>query len=123
MVTLVNDAIYIVKVNSIEGCIGYDTINITVFKNLSVFIPTAFSPGNTINNVFKPLGEALAKIEYFRIYNRYGQLLFETNKLNVGWDGKFKGIEQQAGAYVYCLRFVTTSGKLMEREGNFLLIR
>ncbi|MFZ4740433.1 MAG: gliding motility-associated C-terminal domain-containing protein [Bacteroidales bacterium] len=66
-----------------------------------LFMPNSFSPSG-YNTIFKPVGEIkYLKTYHFLIYNRWGQLVFETNDINQGWDGRFKGEYVQSGSYVY----------------------
>ncbi len=58
-----------------EGCFAYDTINIKVFTTApDIFVPNAFTPNNSSNNIFRPIPVGISKIEYFRVYNRNGML-------------------------------------------------
>ncbi|HTQ66149.1 MAG TPA: gliding motility-associated C-terminal domain-containing protein, partial [Puia sp.] len=59
----------------------------------------------------------------FRIYNRYGQLVFESNDPNMGWDGNFKGNPQPMGVYAYTLTAIFFDGTRTTRTGDITLIR
>ena len=80
---------YRVKVSTPEGCFSNDSIKIFIFETQpDVFIPTAFTPnGDGKNDVFKPTIAGMKQFFYFRVYNRWGQLLFSTCQPNKGWDG------------------------------------
>ncbi len=90
----------------------------------TIFIPNAFTPNNDRkNDIFKPAISQTLLLYQFIIYNRYGQVVFETKNQSTGWDGTFKGTNQPAGGYMYqCqYRFI---GKREELEkGYFILIR
>jgi len=60
---------------------------------------------------------------YFRVYNRWGQLLFSTEEPNKGWDGSFNGKKQQSGTYVYVIEAVDYNDKPYFKKGTFVLIR
>jgi gliding motility-associated-like protein len=62
-------------------------------------------------------------LEYFRVYNRYGQLLFETRQAGKGWDGRFNGTLQPSSAFVYQCQAIDFEGKRLYRKGTFVLIR
>ena len=99
---LVNTA-YILSVTSGKGCgVANDTALVKVFKQL--YIPNAFTPnGDGINDVwFIETLEAYPGAEV-KVYNRYGQLVFDNNGANTWWDGKYKGLLQTAGAFVYII--------------------
>ena len=118
-----NDFTYNLKGTTAEGCIGYDSINIKVYKGPEIYVPTAFSPnGDGKNDIIKPIIPGVLSLEYFNIYNRWGQLIYSTQKVGEGWNGKWKSIEQPQGAYVWICRIKDYTGKMIERKGSFLLI-
>jgi gliding motility-associated-like protein len=94
---------YIVKVSSPNNCFAYDTINITVFKTApDIFVPTVFSPnGDGKNDRLIPVPVGLKGYDFFEIYNRWGQRMFRTTQIGVGWDGYFRGILQDVDTYVW----------------------
>ncbi|HNN70399.1 MAG TPA: gliding motility-associated C-terminal domain-containing protein, partial [Ferruginibacter sp.] len=63
------------------------------------------------------------KTDYFRVYDRYGQLMFETNKWLEGWDGMFKGKKALAGTYVWIIKGVDKNGSVVEMKGTVILVR
>ncbi len=71
-------------------------------------VPSAFTPnGDGINDIVYPDGWGIRKLIYFRIYNRWGQLLFESNDLKHGWDGTYQGAPQNMETYVYQVQVET----------------
>ena len=91
-----------------------------------VYVPSAFVPGsnNDKNKVFIPVGVFISADDYlFQVYNRWGQLLFETNDTSKGWDGKYKGEDVEQGVYTYYVHFTTSDGQLFEKRGTVTLIR
>ena len=90
-----------------------------------VYVPNAFTPnGDTKNDVFKVSGTDLVMEFHLQIFNRFGQLVFETSDKNKGWDGNLKGQPSAAGAYVYMLQYSDTQTSQMQFiRGSFLLIR
>jgi gliding motility-associated-like protein len=124
-VTVLNDNIsYVVRVFTEDGCFNYDTINVKVFKtNPDIFVPNAFTPGRESNNRFRPITAGISTIEFFRVYNRWGQLLFSSNDATRGWDGTFGGKPQDAGAYVWMVRGKDFTGKIVSKKGTMVLIR
>jgi len=106
------------------GCKGYDTVNIKVFKGSNIYVPSAFTPnGDGLNDILRPLGKAIDRLDYFRIYNRYGELIFETNNLSKGWDGTYKGKDQNTDNYVWVLKALDRKGIIRTMKGNVILIR
>jgi gliding motility-associated-like protein len=120
-----SDMIYYVKVSSAAGC--FDTASVHVhFYNVEpdLFVPNAFSPnGDGLNDVFRPVAIGMKKLNYFMVYNRWGQLVFSTTELNKGWDGSFKGKPQDAAGYVWMVQGVTYTGKLITKKGTMVLVR
>ncbi len=113
-----------VIVKDIAGCVGYDTVWIKAYDGITYYIPNAFSPnGDGNNDVFRPIPVGIAATEYFRIFNRYGELLFETSQWNKGWDGTFKGKPQAVGNYIWMIKGRGRNGRVIEMKGNVLLVR
>jgi len=87
-----------------------------------LFFPTAFSPNNDgVNDVFRPVARQADNLQW-RIYNRFGQLLFEVNAASKSWDGRVNGQLQPAGVYVWLCTY-TRNGKTVAKKGSFVLIR
>jgi gliding motility-associated-like protein len=106
------------------GCKAVDSIKINVFNGPAYYVPTAFTPnGDGLNDVFRPVPVGVTSPEYFRVFNRYGQVVFETSRFMQGWDGKFKGLQQPNGNYVWILKGKDSRGKSIEMKGSILLIR
>ncbi len=116
---------YIVNVTNDFGCKDADSIIINVSNSSNMNIPKAFSPGlgTSENDYFKLDRRGIATINYFRIYDRWGTLIFETTDVNAGWNGTFKDKPQPLGTYVYMIDAVDPSGKRFTRTGNVTLIR
>jgi gliding motility-associated-like protein len=86
-------------------------------------IPTGFSPnGDGKNDILYVRGENIHEM-YLTIYNRWGQLVFESRNVNIGWDGLYKGETAPMEAYGYVLSVVFKSGRTFYKKGNVTLIR
>jgi len=115
---------YVMKAYDDAGCFALDTINIKVFKTApDIFVPNAFTPGKNINNVFRPIPVGISSLQYFRVYNRSGQLVFSTTRIGAGWDGNVNGKPQDSGGFVWTVRGVDYTGKIVEKKGTMVLIR
>lgn len=115
---------YVVHISTEQGCSGDDTINVLVVGQSAVFIPTAFSPnGDNLNDVLKPIGVGYRSINYFRIYNRWGQQVFYGSRFTDGWDGNFQGHPADVGVYYWVLSIVDRFGKEVLMKGNTTLVR
>jgi len=88
-----------------------------------VYIPNTFSPnGDGFNDVLYIRGETIAVFE-FKLYNRWGEKIFETTKQSIGWDGTQKGIDLDPGVFVYQLIYTNTNTQQKQISGNITLIR
>jgi gliding motility-associated-like protein len=74
-----------------------------------------------VTNRPQPLGTE--KTDYFRIFNRYGELLYETKEYCRGWDGTYRGKKQDQGTYVWMIKGMDRDKKVIEIRGTFLLVR
>ena len=89
-----------------------------------MFVPNAFSPNNDgLNDKFELKGEVMQTINRFIIYNRYGQVVFSTNKQQISWDGTFNNKNVDAGVYFYQLRYTCSNGVQTIKKGEIHLIR
>lgn len=120
---LTGDKFYYVEL--MDGVCKSDrvSIKITVFDNTDIYVPGAFSTTGA-NRILRPIAYGPIDLEYFRVYNRYGQLVFESRNFGKGWDGNFKGIPQPAGAYIWMLQALDRgNNKLIQKQGHSLLLR
>ncbi|SEW30931.1 PKD domain-containing protein [Chitinophaga arvensicola] len=128
--TPTDDITYHVKVTNQFGCESSDDITIKLVCNEgNVFIPNTFSPnGDGQNDIFYIRGQGMQTIRVFRIFNRWGQLVFErtgssTNDPSKGWDGRFKGVILNPDVFVYYVELVCDKGAVNLLKGNVTLIR
>jgi gliding motility-associated-like protein len=117
---------YTVTVRDQAGCVDTASITVTIFKTgPEIFVPTGFTPnGDGRNDVFRPIYVGMQTIDYFRVYNRWGQLVY-SNNLNDGrgWDGKIGGTKQNSGTYIWMVRATDVLGKVHFKRGTVVLIR
>jgi gliding motility-associated-like protein len=112
-----------VTATNAAGCKATDTIKINVFVGATTYVPSAFSPnGDGINDIFRPINVGF-NIEYFRVFNRYGEIVFQTNRFRDGWNGFFKGKEQPGGAYVWVFKGKDSRGREIVEKGTVMLVR
>lgn len=120
------DITYRVTVTQLpENCTATDTVRIKVFLlPPSFYVPTAFSPnGDGKNEILKPFTLGMKSIRYFKVFNRVGNLVFQTTEIGKGWDGYYKGNPQDPGNYVWMAQGETWQGEFITRKGNAVLIR
>lgn len=116
---------YTVEVFNAAGCSDTATVKVVVFKtNPYVFVPTAFTPnGDGKNDILKPVAVGVKKINYFRVYNRWGQLIFSTSTDGHGWDGRLGGTPQTSNVFVWMVEAIDYTGKKIFLKGTTTLIR
>jgi gliding motility-associated-like protein len=115
---------YYVKVTDTLGCYGVASVEVKVFKTLpDIFVPNAFTPGKNINYIFKPIAVGISSLQFFHIYNRFGQLVYSTTRLEDGWDGTLSGRLQDTGTYVWMVQGTSYTGKIIFKKGTMTLIR
>ncbi|HEY4064655.1 MAG TPA: gliding motility-associated C-terminal domain-containing protein [Puia sp.] len=115
---------YIVKAMSAYGCYGLASIVVRVFKTLpDIFVPNAFTPGGATNNLFRPIPVGISTLQYFRVYNRYGQLVYATSAMGEGWDGRIGGRLVDSGTFVWMVQGKTYTGKTIFHKGTMVLVR
>jgi hypothetical protein len=122
----VNDTVirYSVKATTPFGCTGEGFITVKVFKTKpDIFVPNAFTPGQAVNAIFRPIPVGISSLQYFRIYNRTGQLVYSTSSIGNGWDGMLDGIPQSVGGYVWMVKGTDFNGNLITKKGTMVLIR
>ena len=116
---------YYVTATTPEGCKGEDSITIYIYKSLSsIFIPSAFTPnGDGRNDIVIPIMAGIKEYRYFRIFNRWGQLVFTTSKEGDGWNGTLHGDLQPVGTYVYEALGIDYVNRPVFKKGTLVLIR
>ena len=112
--------------SSVEGgCTASDEIIVRLFKSgPTIYVPSGFTPNNDgKNDLIRPILAGMKQLQYFRIYNRYGQLLYETKTAGAGWNGNINGQPAATGAYVYTCAALDFTGAPSSVKGSFVLIR
>ena len=117
--------IYRVTVTAAGGCFAEDDIKVKVFKTPpDIFIPTAFTPNSDgKNDILKPIPVGIRDFTVFRIFNRWGQLIYSTSRVGDGWDGTLNGVKQATGTYVFMAEAIDYLGKPLHKKGTVVLIR
>ena len=124
------DIVYSVVASNDGKCVARDEILVTLIcNNANIYIPNTFSPnGDGMNDVFFPRGTGLYTIKSMRVFNRWGQMVFERNGLSPnnaaqGWDGKLNGINLQTDVYVYIVEAICDNNIVIPIKGNVTLLR
>lgn len=121
---------YNIDVVSDRGCKASDSVKILLYcDNSMIFIPNAFTPnGDGQNDVFFPRGNGVKDVKSFRIYNRWGEMIFEREHMSLNdasnaWDGTYKGDMPKPDVYVYILEAVCYTGEDVQIKGDVTIIR
>lgn len=117
---------YAVELISPAGCITRDSLLVRVFddKLVEIMIPKSFSPnGDGINDKLYPYLSGIREFRYFRIFNRFNQLMFESKNHDEGWNGTLNGVLQPMGIYIWIAVGVAEDGSMVQRTGQTLLLR
>ncbi|MFN8299090.1 MAG: gliding motility-associated C-terminal domain-containing protein [Chitinophagales bacterium] len=121
---LVNDTItYSMTYTDIHGCTGADTVNVYALSGGLIFFPNAFTPGQDgKNDIYLPLGDQVKFIAW-RIFNRIGEKVFDSNSMVIGWDGNYKGAPSPPNVYVYTAEVTFMNGINQKYKGSITLLR
>ncbi len=116
---------YTVTVEDSAGCFRHNYyVDIYVIESYTLDVPSAFTPlGAESNRVVYANGFGIKRLIEFRIFNRWGEEVFFTDDLNIGWDGYHKGELQNIDTYKYFVRAEMWNGEIYERKGDILLMR
>ncbi|MDB5197743.1 MAG: gliding motility-associated C-terminal protein [Flaviaesturariibacter sp.] len=118
------DQQYMVALKTLTGCITIDTQLVKTLKDADIYVPSGFTPdGDGRNDVLRPVVAGMKTFRYFRVYNRWGELLYETAAPGAGWDGKLHGILQATQAVVWVAEAERADGSKYVKKGTAVLIR
>ena len=130
VLTVHNDATYHVLVKNYFGCAARAAIHIKTFcSDAQVFIPDAFTPnGDGINDIFLVRAKGISTIRYLRIFNRWGELIFERDNFSpnipaLGWDGKIRGVKGPPDVFVYTAEVLCDNGTSYIYKGNVSILK
>ena len=107
------------------GCRDSITLRIRVFSGApTVYVPTAFTPnGDGLNETLKPTLAGMQGLSFFRIFNRYGEMIFNTTSPYDAWDGRVKNQKQSSGLFTWMVQAVNYEGKTIQAKGTTMLVR
>jgi gliding motility-associated-like protein len=124
-----NSVQYTITLTPDNGCRVVDTVLVIMREQgqlirSDIFVPKAWSPNKDgHNDVLRPLCVNIKEIYYFRIFDRWGQLMYETNEIGKGWNGIFNNKAQVQDVYTWTLEALGEDGKHYKRSGNSILMR
>ncbi|HMI77443.1 MAG TPA: PKD domain-containing protein, partial [Ferruginibacter sp.] len=119
-----NQQLYTIQLKTPIGCITVDTQLVKIKKKIEIYVPTAFTPdGNGTNDHLRPLLMGFSSVTYFRVYNRWGQLLYQMQSDVPGWDGRLNGVKQNMQTVVWMIEAIDVDGYVHKKKGTSILIR
>jgi len=118
---------YTVTITDANGCSRSASVTIYVISNKcrteDVFVPNTFTPNNDGHNDILYVRSSVVQELYFAVYNRWGEMVFETNDITKGWDGTYKGMLADPAVFAWYLRAKCVNGDELKKKGNTTLIR
>ncbi len=119
------DGLYSLQVVDANGCAGTDTVRVETKKcAFGIYFPNVFTPnGDGINDIFKPVIVGRPTMYKLNIYNRWGQLIFETRDPGAGWNGTIRNAGQPPEGYIWTCTYQFNGQEKKSRQGNFVLLR
>ncbi|HET9277484.1 MAG TPA: gliding motility-associated C-terminal domain-containing protein, partial [Flavitalea sp.] len=121
---------YKVTVTDSNGCRTSSDVTVRVVcTDKNYFVPNTFTPNSDgVNDIFYPRGSSIDRIQSMRVFNRWGQLVFEkknftANSISDGWNGMFQGRPANMDTYVYVIEYLCENGEIVPVKGNVTLIR
>lgn len=116
--------VYYVTGVDANGCSNFDSVTVYVLEQTTIVLPNAFTPNaDGINETWKPILVGIGEIEFFAVYNRWGELLFESYDPMIGWDGTYQALTQEIGNYVVYVKGLDGFGNEIIKSGMVLLMR
>jgi len=124
LVAPIETTTYYVETISNYGCIAIDSVTVNVLERPLLKMPTAFTPNQDgLNDYLFPFTERIKRIVTFQVYNRWGQLIFESNDFENRWNGTFNGTNQEIGNYAWYISAIDVYDVPLEAKGNVTLLR
>jgi gliding motility-associated-like protein len=116
--------LYHVQFKTRSGCLTVDTQYVKIKKKIEVLMPTSFTPnGDGVNDYLYPTLMGFQKLTYFRVYDRWGKMLFQTQNEKPGWDGRVNGDKVAIQTVVWMVEAVDVDGIAHKQQGTTVLLR
>ncbi len=116
--------LYTIQLKTSSGCITVDTQFVKTHKKIEIYVPTGFTPNrNGHNDFLRPYLMGFEKVNYFRVFNRWGKLLFEMKSDQPGWDGRTGNIPQEMQTVIWMIEAVDVDGIIHHAQGTTILLR
>jgi gliding motility-associated-like protein len=118
-----NTTTYTCSITDAAGCTAVRQVTVTILHNNNFFVPTAFSPNEDGRNDLLFLrGNNLRNVQ-FTVFDRWGEKVFETNDISIGWDGRYKGKQLNSGVFTWVATMMYDDANTVTESGTTTLIR
>jgi gliding motility-associated-like protein len=118
------EKLYTIEIVTAAGCVTVDTQLVKVFKEVKFYVPSGFTPNQDgLNDYLKPIPVGIKEFKYFRVYNRWGQLVFDLKNDPKGWNGMINGKLQSTQVVVWMAEGVGINDVIYKQKGTCVLIR
>ena len=115
---------YTIELTTNTGCITIDKQDVQIVPFIEIHVPTAFTPNNDgLNDFLRPALRGIKELRYFKVFNRWGQLLYESKNENPGWNGSINGVQQSSQTLVWTAEGIGVDNKTYFRKGTVTLLR
>lgn len=115
---------YLIRITVPNGCITVDTLLVRIHQTANIYVPNVFTPnGDGQNDILMPNLVGVTQLRFFRIFNRWGKLMFETANIGQGWNGKYNGVLQPLDTYTWSIEGYDKNNILVKRQGSITLLR
>ncbi|RYY98754.1 MAG: hypothetical protein EOO11_07080 [Chitinophagaceae bacterium] len=136
LILVAHDEVFTVRAWTDQGCAGETKFYLRAYAGPQIYVPDAFTPNRDgRNDLLRPVCVGVKSLSHFRVFNRWGQLVYEYKGerrgpevynligSNIGWDGTLGGKEAAAGTYIWIAEGVTKEGRAISRKGTVTIIR
>ena len=118
------EKLFTIEIKTSGGCTTVDTQFVKIAKEIAIYVPTAFTPdGDGVNDYLRPTTIGIKSVQHFKVFNRWGQLMYQMNSDRPGWDGKVKGVRQEMQTYIWVIEALGADGTIYHRKGYSVMIR
>ncbi len=118
------DQDYTIYITTTGGCEIRDSLLVQAVRDAAIYVPSGFTPNNDgKNDILRPALLGIKELVYFRVFNRWGQMVFESTTPEEGWDGRINGIPQATQSVVWMVEGIGLDGKKVSKKGTTMLIR
>ncbi len=119
-----HEQLYTIEITTASGCVTIDTQKVVTVKQADIYVPSAFSPNNDgLNDHLQPILMGIKELRYFRVFNRWGQLVYERKTELPGWDGTVGGVYQGTGVFVWMVQGIGLDNRIITKKGTTTLMR